>query len=211
MSPGPQDPARVGPFFTPQNVTADPTLGGIRRVLVMPVWGGTATNEESAADLDPIFVRALQEQNRFEVVTLSRPECQRRFGARAVSSAGALPHNFVATVQRAFAADAVLFIDVTVFRAYHPLSLGVRSRLVTLNSTRLVWAFDNLFAADDARVANSARHFYLQSGHQGVPGDLTPAVLQSPGRFAAYVAATTFSTLPPVTLGVKEETSSRRR
>lgn len=211
MSPGPQDPARVGPFYTPRNVTADPTLGGITRVLIMPVAGGTAAPEESAADFDPVFVRALQEQNRFEVVVLSRQECQRRFGARSLSSAAALPHNFVEVVKGAFGADAVLFVDVTVFRPYHPIALGVRSRLVTLSSNRLVWAFDNVFASDEARVANSARHFYLESGHQGVPGDLTPAVLQSPGRFAAYVAATTFGTLPPVTLGIKQESSSRRR
>lgn len=211
MSPAINDPARVGPFFQPKNLSGDPTLGGIRRVLLMPVWSGTAAPEETAADLDALFRQALQDQNRFEVVTLSRADCQRRFGATAFSSAGALPYDFIPTVQRLYAADAVMLVDITVYRAYHPLALGIRARLAAVNSLRQVWTFDNVFSANDPSVSAGARHFYLEGEHQGVPGDLTPAVLQSPGRFAAYAASTMFSTLPPVTLGRLTQSSNGLR
>lgn len=211
MSPAMNDPVRVGPFFEPRNVQKDLTLGGIRRVVLMPVWTGQVAPEESAQDLDPIFRQALQDQNRFEVVALTREECHRRFGRTALSSAAALPYDLVPTIKRVFAADAVLFVDVTVYRAYHPLAIGVRSRLVTLNNLHQLWAFDNVFAADDAEVAAAARHFFVESQHQGVPGDLTPAVLESPSRFAAYVASATFTTLPPVVLPGLTQSSTRQR
>ena len=211
MNPAIDDPARAGPFFEPKNVSRDPTLGAIRRVLLMPVWGASAMPEESAADLDPVFRQALQEQNRFEVVTMSRSECQRRFGRTALSSAEALPYDFIPTVKRVYAADAVLFVDITVFKPYHPLALGVRARLAAVNNLRLPWTFDNVFAADDPLVAAAARHFYLTSVHSGVPGDLTPAILESPSRFAAYVANATFVTLPPVTFLPGPQTTSRHR
>ena len=210
-SPALNDPARVGPFFHPRNVSSDPTLGGIRRVLLMPVWAGNAAPEESAEDLDPIFRQALQDENRFEVVVLPRSECRRLWGSSALSSASALPHDFIPTVQRLYAADAVMFIDITVYRPYEPLALGIRARLAAVGNLHLVWAFDNVFSADDPTVAASARHFYLGSETQGVPGDLTPAILQSPGRFAAYAASATFTTLPPVTLGRLTESSNVRR
>jgi len=200
MHPGRYDEARLGPFFTPDNHVGEPSLGGIRRVVVLPLWSGALTSVESAAALDPVLVSALQQANRFEIVTLSREECLRRYRAESVSSAGALPHDLLATLKREFAADAVLFLDLTAFRAYRPLSLGLRAKLATLDGTRLVWTFDNVFSADDPTVANAARNFFLASDHRGVPGDLTPAVLQSPSRFAAYAAATMFATLPPVVL-----------
>lgn len=205
------DPARIGPFFEPKNVSKDPTLGAIRRVVLVPIWAGAGIAEESVADLDAVFRQALQDQNRFEIVTLSRADCQRRFGVSSLSSAGALPHDFFPMVKRLYAADAVMFIDLTVFRAYHPLALGIRGRLAVVNNLRLVWSFDNVFSADDPTVSAAARNFYLKSNPQGVPADLTPSVLHSPSRFAAYAANTTFSTLPPVILAQFSETSSPRR
>lgn len=200
-TPPPNDPVRIGPFFVPTNVARDVTLGGIRRVVLLPICGGEVASDESAAALDPVFRQALQDENRFEIVTLSRTECQRRFGVPSLSSASALPHDFFPTLQQVYAADAVLFIDLTVYHPYHPIAIGIRGRLATINALRQVWSFDCIYSATDPRVAASARHFFLGSEHQGVPGDLTPAVLQSPGRFAAYAAAATFATLPPVTLG----------
>ncbi len=211
MSPAIDDPARVGPFFQPKNLSRDTTLGGIRRVVLMPVWVGENAPEETAVDLDPVFRQALQDQNRFEVVTLSRDECRRRFGVPAILSSSALPHDLVSTLQRVYAADAVMFVDITVYHAYHPLALGIRARLAVIKNMHLAWTFDNVFSADDPEVAAGARHYYLNSEHQSVPGDLTPAVLQSPSRFATYAAHTTFATLPPVTLGRFTETSAGPR
>ena len=209
IHPGPYDPARSGPFYVPTNVVGDPSLGGMRRVVVLPLWVGRDVPPESAAALDEVFVHALQDQKRFEVVAFSRDECRRRYRADALSSASALPPDLLAMLKREFAADGVLFLDLTVFQAYKPIALGLRAKLATIDGSRLVWTFDNVFAADDPRVANAARHHFIDRD-RSVPADLTPAVLQSPSRFATYAAAAMFTTLPPVTLPVPIAVKSRK-
>lgn len=197
--PGPQDPARTGPFFTPTNYSGDANLGEIRRVVIMPLWAGSMATVEAAASLDPVILAALQASQRFEVVALSREDILRRFRAESFSSAAALPHDLLTALQREFAADAVLLLDLTVYRPHRPLALGFRAKLATLESARLIWTFDNLFSAEDASVANAARNHFLDLD-QRIPADLTHSALQSPSRFAAYVSTAMFATLPAVAL-----------
>lgn len=195
--PAVNDPARIGPYFTPANFSADASLGGIRRVVVLPIWVGEGNRAESAEALEPVFLTALQQEKRFEVVTLSRAECRRRFNAEALSSATALPHDLFSSLQREFAADAVLFVDITTYHPYKPITLGLRGKLAAIDGSRLIWSFDNVYSADGPAAVNAARrHFLDREG--GVPADLTRTVLQSPTRFAEYAAASMFGTLPPV-------------
>jgi hypothetical protein len=202
MTPAANDPARTGPFFTPANTSGDATLGGIRRVVLLPAWVGEGTRPESAAELDPIFLHALQNSKRFEVVTLSREECRRRFRAEALSSASTLPADLFSTLQREYAADAVLFVDLTTYQPYQPILLGLRGKLAAIDGSRLIWTFDNMFSSEAPAAANSARNHFLDRD-RSVPADLTRTALQSPSRFAAYAAAAMFGTLPPVTLPAK--------
>jgi hypothetical protein len=212
MTPSFDDPARLGPFFTPQNHVGEPSLGGMRRVVLLPVCGGTLAPVETVAGLDPVVAAALSRQNRFEVVVFSRDDFRHRFHVEEISSSGALPHDLIATLRRDFAADGVIFVDLTVFRAYRPLALGLRAKLATLDgAARLVWTFDNIFSADDPAVANAARHHFIGADRGGVPADLTPGVLQSPARFADYAADAMFATLPPVVAPVVAQTTSTRR
>ncbi len=192
------DPVHRGPFFVPKNQTGESSMGNVRRVLLLPVCGGSVASPEVAAGLDAVFATALQGENRFEVITLSREDCQRRFQAAEFCSAGALPHGFLGRLRQEFAADAVLLVDLTVFDAYRPIVVGLRAKLAAIDGSRLIWSFDNVFAADDPAVANSARRHYLTGDRGGLPLDLTPGVLQSPGRFAGFAAAMMFATLPPV-------------
>ena len=199
MHPGPYDTARVGPLYTPMNHSGEANLGEIRRVVLMPIWAGTMASAETASSFDSVLVTALQASQRFEVVTVSREECWRRFRAESFSSAGALPHDLMATLQREFAADAVLLVDLTVFQAHRPLAVGWRAKLAAFSDNRLIWVFDNLFSADNPAVANSVRNHFLDADVR-VPADLTHSALQSPLRFSAYTTAAMFATLPPVAL-----------
>jgi hypothetical protein len=196
--PALDDPVWTGPFFAPRNYVGDKVLSGnLRRVLVLPVYGGKITEPEAASMLDPVVQAALQRQQRFEVVALSRAECARRFGASEYSSTAALPRGFLDQIDRYYAVDAVLFIDLTVYQPYRPQSVGFRAKLATVQDVRLVWSFDEIFSAADPTVVNSARRFHRQERYTTPPIDLSASVLQSPGRFAAYAADAMFATLPP--------------
>lgn len=185
-------------YFVPTNFSGDVRLPvNLRRVVMLPVHGGTIVPPEMAASIEAVFSAQLQKEIRFEVVRLSREDCQRRFGQPAFASVGALPHDFISTLSRDFAADAILFVDVTAFRGYRPLMLGIRAKLATVEQTRLIWTFDEVFSADDPAVGNSVRLYYGAADPSGIPLDARHGGLQSPGKFAAYVAAATFDTLPP--------------
>lgn len=191
------DAVNYGPFYTPVNVSASVLPAEVRRVLVLPVHAGAVTTPEQALRLDEIFAASLQRQQRFEVVTVSRDECRRLFGAPEFSSAAALPPAFLDRLAARHAVDAVLFVDLTAYQAYQPQGLGLRAKLATVRDVRLVWSFDEFISSGDAAVRNSARRRYYATEHGTRPFDLSPAVLQSPGWFAAFAADEMFATLPP--------------
>lgn len=185
-------------YFRPVNFKGEAKMpAALRRVLLLPVFGGTIVPPETAETLEEVFATELQKQLRFEVVRLNRAECSRRFGAAEFASTVALPHDFLATLGREFEADAVLFVDLTAFKAYRPLTLGIRAKLATVEQTRLVWTFDEIFSLDDPAVSNSVRHYFEAANTVGISLDPAQGAQQSPTKFAAYVAAATFNTLPP--------------
>jgi hypothetical protein len=195
--PSVTDHARRGPFFVPTNYTAEARLpASIQRVVLLPVHGGEVTTPEAAEALDSVFAAALNRQMRFEVVILTRDECQRSYGAPDIASTDALPHDFVEEVGRKYAADAVLFVDLTAYQTYRPLAVGIRAKLASVSDRKLVWAFDQIFSATDPRVADSARRFYAAGEMGPTPYDMTVGALQSPARFTAYAADAAFKTLP---------------
>jgi hypothetical protein len=185
------------PPFNPVNYRGDSRLpADLHRVAVLPVCGGALAGPEAAAALDAVLVEELQRQMRFEVVVVSREDCRRLFGASEYSSVGALPHGFLDRLAARYAVDAVLFTDITVYRPYQPLSIGLRAKLAAVRDVRLVWAFDEVFSATDPGVQTSVR----QAAHAHAGAALTdpvPAVLQSPARFGAVAAGIMFATLPP--------------
>jgi hypothetical protein len=192
------DSARIGPFFKPHNYHGDTVLpASLHRVLLLPVYAGNVTEPESAVTLDAILLSALQKQARFEVVSLSRAECQQRFGAPEFSSVAALPHGLLDELARDYAVEAVLFVDLTEYRPYRPLGVGFRAKLATVQDVHLIWSFDEAFSATSPEVENSVRHYYIAQSAGNPSVDMTASALQSPSRFAAYAADAMFGTLPP--------------
>ena len=185
-----------GPFFTPTNFVGITELPPeIRRVAVLPISGLEGLPPESAVALEDAARIALLDVGRFEVVPVDPALVRSLAGKSAVSSVEPLPTALFDRIVRDQAADAVLLIDVTLYRPYTPLALGVRVKLAGSTGTRpILWAFDTVFDLRNPAVANSARR-YAAGGHPGLV-DPGPAARQSPSRFAAYVFSDTFSALP---------------
>lgn len=184
------------PGHVPANYRGDARLpADLHRVAVLPVHGGKLAGEESVQALDAVVLAALQQQMRFEVVVVSREDCSRLFGAAAFSSVGALPHGFLEKIADRYAVEAVLFTDLTVYHAYPPLALGFRAKLAGTRDVRMIWAFDEVFSAEDPRMRQSIRHRSRIATASALV-DPVPGVLQSPARFGAVAAEIMFSTLP---------------
>lgn len=196
--PALDDPVRHGPFYAPRNFAGEIRLPvDIRRVVVLPVSAGAIVPTETAETLDQIVAQALLNQQRFEVVVMSRDDSRRWLGAGDFSSTAALPHGFLEHVAARYAADAVMFTDLTAYQPYRPQAIGFRAKLATVRDVRLVWTFDEVISADDPAVANSARRRFLKTDRATQPIDLSAGALQSPSRFATFAAEAMFATLPP--------------
>lgn len=198
LTPDLNDPVRFGPFYAPRNFAGEKQMpAAVRRVLALPVALGELGPEETAVTLDAAIAQALQSQQRFEVVPLPRAELRRLFGVPEIASTAALPHGMLDELAKRYAVDAVLFTDVTVYQPYRPQSIGLRSKLATTREVRLIWTFDEVIAASDPAVANSARRQPFVEAQGRSPVDLSPATLLSPSRYAAFAAGEMFRTLPP--------------
>lgn len=193
-----EKPKPVSPAV--RNFVGDKKLPpSLRRVVLLPAFGGDAADSESAAALDPEFATALDRQMRFEVVTISREEFQRRFGVDSISSSAALPAGFLQELSRDFGAQGVVFVDLTAYHPIRPITIGVRAKLALLEGGRLIWSFDEIFSAGSpAVVAGIHKYYAAAGGDRGeLPANLPEAALISPSRFGAYAADATFQTLPP--------------
>ncbi len=190
-----------GPFYTPSNVKAVAKIPAeVRRVIVLPVYGGPALTEETLIRLDSVCQSELARTARFEVVPLSRDALSKITGTRQISSVDKLPTILVDklfNIYNTYGADAILFIDVTAYSAYPPLIIGLRTKLARVTDGEIIWAADNIFSAAEPAVANSARRHAEDLGTDRGRTDLSHTILQNPQRFAGYAAAATFLTLPP--------------
>jgi hypothetical protein len=185
-----------GEPFKPGNFTdAGPLPASIRRVAVLPLH----TDEWRPADIAAIeasFLAELGKTARFESTAVTRREVRVRFGHESFLSSAALPPELPGRLRADFAADAVLFVDLTHFAPYQPLALGVRAKLVAADDSRVLWSFDAVFDAAQPAVAVAARKYQMENDRAAPPLDGSAGILQSPARFARYVAHDVFATLP---------------
>ncbi len=192
------DEAQNKEFFTPTNFSGEKQLSAtLRRVLVLPIYGGHIAEAEATLAMDEVLLSALQMSAHFEVVKISREEIQRRYHQPEFSSAAVLPHGFLEELGRAYGAEAVLFVDLTLYQPYPPVAVGFRAKLATIQDVRLVWTFDDSFSSANPAVVNSVKRASRKKGNAGLPGDMAAGIFQSPRRFAAYAAEAMFDTLPP--------------
>jgi len=189
--------AKPDTSFRPLNFVGESVLPrSVRRVVLLPVHGGQFAPPEACEYLDPIFSGALEQKMRFEVVILSREQCAKSFGSPDLGSTDALPPDFLTRLGTDYSAQAVMFVDITAFDAYRPLTIGIRAKLATVADRRLIWSFDEVYSCLDPAVVAALRRFYLKNSQAGAPVDLSSDALESPRRFAAYAADSTFQTLP---------------
>jgi hypothetical protein len=192
-----RDAARAGPFFAATNYAGDIALPeDLRRVVLLPVHAGGQAGDAALPQLDAAVRAALERQARFEVVPLSRELSRRWFGSEELSAAAALPPDLLARLAREFAADAVLFVDVTQYRTLRPLAVGFRAKLATVREVRLLWSFDEIVSASDPAVANRVRRDQRVADRSREPLDLAETAFLSPVAFAGFAAGAMFETLP---------------
>lgn len=165
----------------------------VSRVAMLPFYKGAYSH----IDMEPVeqlFAAEIMKLRLFELVPVKPERLSELFSSERFSSVEALPENLLSRLEEAYGVDGALFIDVTHYQPYQRVSLGVRAKLVETKTGSIVWAADELFDAASPPVANAARlHYNTRSSIGPYPMNYSYYALDTPSRFAAYVAHALFS------------------
>lgn len=179
--------------YQPQNVhrAVAKLPENVRRLAVLPLACNAANfdDSESRGELEELLRAQVATTHKFELIPTSAASLRSSTGQNAWSDQDTLPANFFDSLRENSGCDAVLFSELTVFRAYAPLAIGWRFKLVDARTKQILWAADELFDANQAAVQSGARHFSSNP-------DESWATLNSPRKFGQYTVATLMTTLP---------------
>ncbi len=170
----------------------------IRRVGILPL---TSLNEDDAMDsgreaLWPALMGELGRAQQFELVPVSAHELRAITGRAVWTGEEKLPLDFFEKLRDRLGIDGILFSRLTAYRAYQPLAVGWRLKLMEVEEPRILWAVDEFFDARVPEVAAAARrHAERHPETQSSLSDLQ-SVLLSPRRFGRYTASAVVETMP---------------
>ncbi len=186
--------------YKPNNIfIAAPQLpGDLKRVAVLPLaCGGRRTDLAEGRDaLGPVLVAELIKAKKFDVVPVPPGELSRLTGRMDWTGKEVLPAGLLVLLKKEYGCDAVLFCELTEFRAYAPLAVGWRLKLVDVRRNKTIWAGDEHFDAGNPAVIAGAR-IYQRRG-QVVLDDNSGGwlAINSPRRFGQYSLDSLLGTLP---------------
>ncbi len=170
----------------------------VRRVAVLP-----PTREDNQAGLSaggemlaPLLVTELLKTRRFEVVVVSPEDLRSLTGRLSWTDTDILLADFFGSLQRVYGCDAVLFCHLTAFRAYAPLAVGWRMKLVNARTRQIVWAVDEVFDAEKPGVLSQARLFHAIGPWVFHDSANDWRVENSPRQFGQYALSKSLSSLP---------------
>jgi hypothetical protein len=188
------------PAYKPENVFLyAPTLSPeIKRVAVLPMACEDQRPDlaDGCATLQSVLQTELLKTRKFEVVCVNPESLRDCTGFLALTGCEILPRNFCDSIRELSGCDAVLFSQLTVFRAYEPLAIGLRMKLVNARTGQTLWAVDELIDAGERGVLKRAGPLQELGSWSVVPGCDEWVLRNSPRRFGQYAAAQVLGTLP---------------
>jgi hypothetical protein len=174
---------------------ANPLPTGIRRVAVLPL-----VRPEMVETADDVFQAivdsSLLKTGKFEAQAVSATLARAWTGKAQWKAEEPLPPDLFTRLQRETGCDAVLFVQITGLKAYPPLAIGWRLRLVTVKEQVTVWAADEWFDTEEAKVVAPLKQPALQNLFSEDPNGKNWKKLNSPRLFAEFSLAQVLSTIP---------------
>ncbi len=188
------------PSYKPSNVYREEVFlpSSIKRVAVLPLTTLTdeASIESGREALGPILLDELGRSRQFELVAVTPDELSLLTGRSAWTAEEKLPLDFFEKLRARLGIDAVLFCRLTQYRAYEPLAIGWRVKLLDADEPHVLWAVDEVFDARVPEVAAAARRYAQQHPDSASSIYGSQGVLISPRRFGQYTASAVVDTLP---------------
>lgn len=179
------------------NVYQPALAGPLSRVAVLPL-AGEVQPPDALREMDKTFFSEFNKAQVFEGVKVDRVGMMEVFHQDQFPSTESVPRELLLALQQKYSAEAVLFVDITHYRPYRPISIGVRTKLVSLRNNDVLWALDSTFDSAEPAVAAAARQYskLTEQNPVALKASDSSGVLLSPQRFARFVAREVFATLP---------------
>ena len=189
----------IGPNYQVSNVFRKEAMlpAKVRRVAVLPVSYSQATADLVAGKetLEPIFHSELTKASRFETIFIKPDELKRWTGREQWDAYEELPPHLFKLLAGKSGCDAVLFPTLIKYKAYPPLIIGWRMKLVA-NDADILWAVEKIFDASEETVSNSARRYDRAHVRNNPVLEDSRSILLSPSRFGQYTLDALLETLP---------------
>jgi hypothetical protein len=167
----------------------------MRRVAILPAYHPRLPGEV-LKDVDIALNSELSKKAVFEVVPITRSMMELLTDRREISSVERVPGDFFRKLRDQYGVDGVMFNDLTHYSPYRPVSLGVRSKLVDIESGGIHWASDVMLDSGNTDVAASARAYQKILGRDSFPvRNDGGTVLISPRFFAQFAAYSNYASL----------------
>jgi hypothetical protein len=151
------------PDYQPENVFLySPALpADVKRVTVLPLACDYQRMDlrDGCELLGPIVQAELIKTKKFEIVPVSPDVLRNRTGRTAWMGTEVLPRDLFDSLREVYGCDAVLFCQLTTFRAYAPLAIGWRMKLVDARTRQTLWAADDLVDAGQPAVLNGLKRY----------------------------------------------------
>jgi len=191
-------PVPYVPDYQPRNVYTAELPKTFMRVALLPMhsqgdFGLQASLDNIAASLTAELVKA----KRFEVIPLSRDELKTLSGHETLSSQQKWPYELKKELQQR-QIDGVMLIELTYLRGYQPVAMGLKMRLVDIQTGKTYWAVEDLLDSANPSIFKGAKAYEdgMRFGNSSSSVKAIASIQQSPGRFAHYVGALLYKTLP---------------
>jgi hypothetical protein len=167
----------------------------IRRVAILPAYHPKLQGEV-LKEIDMALNAELSKKAVFEVVPITRSAMELLTDRREVSSVERVPGDLFRKLRDQYGVEGVMFNDLTQYSPYKPVSLGVRSKLVDIETGSIQWASDVMLDSGNASVAASARAYQkLLCGDNSPVRSDGGTVLMSPRLFAQFAAFSNYASL----------------
>jgi hypothetical protein len=212
-----RDASYSGPFHTVANVYISPEglPANLQRIAVMPLMPGRGNRsaQRGVPLIQQAFTEELSRARVFDVVTLTPNRLDTLVGVQALYADSRLPIEFISKIKEETGCQAVLFAELTTFRAYPPVAVGWKLHLFDLETEELVWAADEVFDAGRAAVANALRRHIREKLSPNSAAATQLLVLDSPREMTRFSLGELIGTFtqknPKVTLKSADNTNSQ--
>jgi hypothetical protein len=186
-------------FEDPNVYKSAPALpADVRRVAVLPLAADDRYSDlaKGCEAFDPVLNAELIKTKKFEVVSVAPAVLQDCVGRVGWTGSEVLPPELLASLHETYGCDAILFCQLTEYRAYAPLAIGWRMKLVNVRTRQILWAGDELFDAREQPAPDRSHLFWLFPRSWIDKSTEGWEMETSPRRFARYTVARLLTTLP---------------